>query len=395
MSDAVEEIATSEPMPPSVADPQEPGSLDPIVDSSQASEPSPEPEAQSHDEDARSEAPIHHAWCMTPECGAKVTYRPTSSGTGFMVLERSAVAVDATFGIGPHGRPTCPRGHGEMTMADEQLPVEEAFTQAAEQVNREATQMRLPGTTPPFNDTNALEHIIQKRHEYKALHTKYEELVERAKKLKKAVDECGAQVGILIDNYEERRAERELEIKREQERAEAKALPTLIRCAWERMHPGDVCPVCTVEALKAEARFGTPDSEQHAVEVRNHLEELKLQQLDMALQRAGVFVPRRVLSLCSTEEYAAVEAWAIDPLHAENRALWVANIPAALGRPHVIKLQQSDEGGSEVCEICGAFLLAEVMHESGALVGEECSGPQAEPARQIPSRKKSKKKARR
>lgn len=142
------------------------------------------------------EVRIHRAVCLAPGCDVKVTYRPTASGGGFIVLERSGVAIDAAFGIGHQGHPVCPRdGHGEMALADEQLPASEAITRVAEKVGGEAQATKLPFPAPPFNDANALAHIFEKRHEVKALEEKHEELAERKKKAKEQLDDANAQLG--------------------------------------------------------------------------------------------------------------------------------------------------------------------------------------------------------
>lgn len=79
------------------------------------------------------EVPIHHGRCTEPGCGVGATYRPTASGHGFMLLERIGVDFEASFSVGPNGRPECPHGHGELGLADDLLPAADAFGHALRQ----------------------------------------------------------------------------------------------------------------------------------------------------------------------------------------------------------------------------------------------------------------------
>jgi ferredoxin-like protein FixX len=69
------------------------------------------------------------------------------------------------LGIGTNGRPVCPNGHGEMELADDRLPIEQAMEQVAEKLTE---PQRLPYPSPPFNYEGALHEIFEmeqrKRH---------------------------------------------------------------------------------------------------------------------------------------------------------------------------------------------------------------------------------------
>src|SRR5687768_17111158 len=89
------------------------------------------------------DSPIHLARC--PECDFAVRYQPSATGASFLLIDS-----DQGLGIGEHGRPICPNGHGEMEIADDRLPIEQAIEQTAERLNA-AVQRDLPGIVPVFN----------------------------------------------------------------------------------------------------------------------------------------------------------------------------------------------------------------------------------------------------
>jgi hypothetical protein len=95
------------------------------------------------------ERPIHLAKCA--ECAQAVKFQPTASGASFLLVDADP---EATFGIGEHGRPMCPDGHGEMEIADDQLkPAAEAFREVARTHGRAAAtppvQRIAPGRVAP------------------------------------------------------------------------------------------------------------------------------------------------------------------------------------------------------------------------------------------------------
>jgi hypothetical protein len=93
------------------------------------------------------EAPLawEHAECQT--CGAAVSYEPTPSGVGFMVMRQSGVDPEATFGVGEHGRPRCPHGHGEMRLADAGPLEQPVLFDVAKPFNFEGAYLEVEGLT--------------------------------------------------------------------------------------------------------------------------------------------------------------------------------------------------------------------------------------------------------
>jgi hypothetical protein len=86
-----------------------------------------------------------HAECQS--CGAAVTYEPTPSGVGFMVMRQSGVDPEATFGVGEHGRPRCPHGHGEMGIAEAGPLEQPALFDIAKPFNFEGAYLEVEGLT--------------------------------------------------------------------------------------------------------------------------------------------------------------------------------------------------------------------------------------------------------
>jgi hypothetical protein len=183
------------------------------------------------------EQPIHLARCV--ECGHSVSFRPNSRGNGFFL-----VGTDALYGIGAFGRPVCPDGHGEMEIADDRLPIEQAIAQTAERID--ATTQRLPFPSPPFNYEGVLHALCEKRHTIAALEKRVEDRRDLLKKAKDDLDEANAELGKMLDQFERDEQDRLAEIAR-REAAAAAGHPedtTLVRCAWEQAHPDEQCPVC-------------------------------------------------------------------------------------------------------------------------------------------------------
>jgi hypothetical protein len=152
------------------------------------------------------------------------------------------VGTEATYGAGENGRPICPDGHGEMEIADDRLPIEQAIEQAAEQIN--ATTQRLPFPSPPFNYEGALHEIFEKQQSVAILEGKFNDADERRKKAKAALDEGHSQLSVLIATLQEREQDRLHEIAR-REAAAVAGHPedtTLVRCAWELAHPDEQLP---------------------------------------------------------------------------------------------------------------------------------------------------------
>lgn len=214
----------------------------------------------------------------------------------------------------------------------------------------------------------------------------------------------------MIDDYEERKAEREAEIARREAQAVAghPEGTRLVRCYYEQLNPGETCPVCSDEELKGLPEFGAADSERHGVEVRNLLELRRVTALETALESHGFIVMPSDIGLWGPDEVTEVQAWlrrlrsiVDDPASTETdlHAAKVA-LPGALGRPHVVGDTITSEavpGDTYICcTTCGARLftrktgdaVAELpVYPAGTRVGTDCPGAEAEPARQIARRR--------
>jgi hypothetical protein len=273
---------------------------------------------------------------------------------------------------------------------DTTLPAAEAITQVAEQVNG-AEQMRLPGTTPPFNLENAFKHIYEKERESAIAWEKADDLADRTKKARKQAEEYDAELRLLIERYHEDKRQRELQIERE-----AQGLTdgtTLVRCQWERMNVGEPCPVCSSEDLKNEPRFGARDSEQHAVEVRNWQAEQDTCKLRELLLPAGIVIDVATIAEWSPEQRRGVELWVEDAMETTSSLEEARKtLPEAFGKPHVLDSEPGFDGEQAygLCSACNARLFDiedpnadELPYPAGTLVGTDCSG---EPARTLPKR---------
>lgn len=152
--------------------------------------------------------PTHKAVCS--ECGAHVTYALTSSGHGFMVLETSD--ADTTFGQGEGGQPLCPRGHGEMQLADEQIPVADAITQVVEQTSGNGhgtpAQRALFDTTKPFNADGALDAIETKNADVEQARERYESYKSATAAARKRWESEAKQLADLIVDLKRKRQAR-------------------------------------------------------------------------------------------------------------------------------------------------------------------------------------------
>jgi hypothetical protein len=133
----------------------------------------------------------HLARCAS--CAFTVRFKPLQSGHGFML-----VGSEESLGIGEDGRPMCPNGHGQMEIADDQLPAAEAFALAQEQL-QDQRPPRLPFPAPPFNYEGALHEIFEKQSEITRLEIKFTDADERRKKAKSALDDAREELGKMID----------------------------------------------------------------------------------------------------------------------------------------------------------------------------------------------------
>jgi hypothetical protein len=328
------------------------------------------------------EQPIHLARCV--ECGHSVSFRPNATGNGFFL-----VGTDALYGIGAFGRPVCPDGHGEMEIADDRLPIEQAIAQTAERID--ATTQRLPFPSPPFNYEGVLHALCEKRHTIAALEKRVEDRRDLLKKAKDDLDEANTELGKMLDQFERDEQDRLAEIAR-REAAAAAGHPedtTLVRCAWEQAHPDERCLVCAapVEAAAAGCGDTARDSALHIEAVERFVHQMRTDGIvDLLSEAARIIIPGTTVSAWSEEDRAAVWAWACAP-DASPR-------PAILGTAHVaadFTTSEAVPGDTfQSCRECGARLLSNktgsddgesfVAYPAGTLVGVDCPGAN-EPAR--------------
>lgn len=346
--------------------------------------------------------PVHRAICMADGCKTGVLYRPTASGAGFAVLERYGMGVDTLVGISSNGRPICPVGdHGEMTLADEQLPVEQAITEVNKKLDAPKDR-RLPFPAQPFNWEGAGRHIIEQRHEVKRLEKKWEDLKERTKEAKDAFDKGNEKLGEMIDEYEERADEREYEIERRQSQAAAghPEGTTLVRCVWEKQHPDLPCPLCESSAQTIEGRNAVirllgvellpRDAQGHVDQVLAYHEKKDLQDTLTALDGVVFDIKAAAILEWSPADRAAVRTWA----EAVDRD---TDRPAVLGTPHVAAAV-TGEAKVQTCATCGGVIRqlddAAEAYPTGALVRTDCAGAEKEVGHRYPERGKKKPAAR-
>lgn len=340
--------------------------------------------------DERHELPVHRVTCMAKGCKSGALYRPTSSGTGFMILERYGIEPEVTIGVGKHGRPVCPReDHGEMTLADDQLPAGEAIAKVAKQINEAdgRKQPRLPGIIPPFNFEGALAHIVEKRHEVKALEKKLEERQAASKKTKAELDEAQDTLNSMIDDYEERSRERQFELERQALQLE-QGHPqgtTLVRCTWEQQHQNDRCPLCATSATVHDrqemvrligAEVLPRDAQGHADQVVIYRTRRDVEETGDALEGLIIGIHPASIAEWSAEDRARVRDWA----KAQQAALpeWLDEMPDVLGKPHVAA-GVADDAKVQACITCRAVLrqMDDASKEAlpfGRRVGTDCPG---------------------
>lgn len=358
----------------------------------------PEPEPETDDlAPEPEEDPVHLAKCA--ECAEAVTFRPNVTGTGFFLVDADP---DASFGVGPHGRPMCRNGHGEMAIADDQLkPVPEAFADAqAMLLAAEAdaagkpVQGDLPGILPAFNYQGCYLELEEKAAEVNALHEEYLEAKEAATDAKKAWDKAAELYTKMALEFRRRR-----QAKGDTGDAPTQADPPTraLACVWDKAHPDDACPICAssfsaVSALTTllGAEIAPPDSQAHADQVVEYRTRIDVAETADALDGLLYDVHDATIAAWTPEERAAVRAWAT------GESSW-QELPAVLGRPHIAS--QPGEH-AQACTECGAVLRtwnegdgSIVWLASGARVNMDCLGAQPEPEHHYPEKKKAGKKS--
>lgn len=350
-----------------------------------AADPPPAPSAESH------EVPIHRVLCLADGCKCGATYRPTASGTGLMFLERYGMDIETILGIGPSGRPDCPHGHGEMTFADEQLPIEQAISQVNERLEEKQRAPRLPFPAPPVNYDGFFQHIKKLRHEVISFEKKWDELKERTKGAKEDFDKANEKLGEIIDEYEEREAERQFEIERRirQNDAGHPDGTTLVRCLYEQLQPEDLCPLCTGDPAIVVKFLGheiaARDGSAHVDQVAAYRTKMDVEETEDALGSVVERVPIAAILEWTPDERAAVRVWAFAVVDVENGGkIQPPDRPAVLGTPHVVADKMLGADAKVVtCGPCGAVLQQlvdddAVIYPVGRLVGIDCPGADAE-----------------
>lgn len=274
------------------------------------------------------------------ECQFTVRFQLLPSGNGFSREDGG----EESLGVGEHGRPLCPSGHGELEIADDQLPAAEAIGQVAEQL-KSPEQRHLPGIVPAFNFQGAYLELEVMSVEADRLHRIWEDDAREAKESKTAWEEAS-----------KRRDKSALEFRR------------------RRLEKGN-----------------DGDPEQGATVADDLPDTADLWELVTA---AGQILLPGTIEAWSDEERAAVRVWAADTTRER---------PAVLGRPHVAPngytSETPDEGQTSVefqtCTQCDEHILT-IMdgvepYDTGVLVGTDCKGkPKKEPARYPKPRGKKK-----
>jgi hypothetical protein len=330
-------------------------------------------------------APIHLARCI--ECDYTVRYRPLPSGAGFVQIDDT----DRALGVGDNGRPVCPNGHGEMELADDRLPIEQAMEQANEQLD--AQPQRLPYPSPPFNYEGALHEIFEMEKENAILESKFNDADERRKKAKAALDDGRSKLSALIGTLQEREQDRLHEIAR-REAAKAAGHPeetNLVRCAWEQAHPDETCPLCSEGMNGSTAR----DSAMHVDEVDRFIYVAETTEIIGLAEDAGIRLSADVVNAWSVEDRAAVAAWAEVKNGLADEPEGGNVRPAILGTAHVaadFTTSEAKPGDTyQSCRECDARIWSVKTGENadetltggyppGTLVGTDCAGAK-EPAR--------------
>jgi hypothetical protein len=335
-------------------------------------------------------AAVHLARCAS--CDYSVRYRPLASFGGFTLADET----DLLLGIGDNGRPVCPNGHGEMELADDRLPIDQAMEHVNEKL---AEPQRLPYPSPPFNYEGALHEIFEMEQANAILEAKFNDADERRKKAKTALDDGRSKLSALIGTLQEREQDRLHEVAR-REAAAAAGHPeetNLVRCAWEQAHPDEYCPLCSspAEAEHYKLTDTARDSSLHLEAVDRLLYLQDTDSIIALMDHLGIVLSVDVVNGWSVEDRAAVKAWAEMPIEAQGAR------PAILGTAHVAAdpIESESTGGDtyQCCTECGARILSVKTgsgepldpYPGGTLVGTDCAGAK-EPARYAKRGKRAK-----
>lgn len=331
--------------------------------------------------------PTHLAKCA--ECAHAVQYRPSASGSGFVLVDPPP---DATYGVGEHGRPICPNGHGEMAVADDQFkPAADAFAEAAQHLE-DAQQASLPGVFPAFNYVGAFGEIVDQARLVETLKSDYDDAKQEAADAKKNLDKASELLMRMTLEFERRRREKAAEPD-----APSFAAPSAIKCVWDQQHPEDPCDLCALgngQAFFAGLTIAPIYAQAHADQVIEYRTKLDVQATLDALDGHVYDVSADTAAAWSPEDRAAVRAWA------SNDDAPFSDMPAILGRPHIAAVASGEDAMVQACAECGAVLRtwnesdgSIVWLPTCARVRTDCPGAQPEPAHHYPAKRKPRAKA--
>jgi hypothetical protein len=338
------------------------------------------------------ERQLHDARCRA--CGGGVSYYLTESGNGIIVRDTRGYGIDQSFGISPNSIPVCPvDGHGEMELADEQLPAEEAFALAQQQMAAAAglTQQQLPGVVMPFNFQGAYLELEEKAVEVDRLHAEYKSAAEEAKDAKKAWDKAAELYTRMALELRRRRRAKEGEPAADLLDASEREQTNLVACLFEQRNPSQACPVCRSDDLKPEA---ARDSEAHLEEVAEVLDVRSATEVSDALEFIDILVPILTIRGWDQEERAAVLEWAT---HGDSSQVRPER-PKVLGTGHIAS--KPIDGEPQACTQCDAVLIAVPedgspanYYDEGLIIGVDCAGRAKTDGHRYPKRGGRRKKA--
>lgn len=335
-----------------------------------------EPEIPLADPSAPDEVPLEHlARCV--ECGGTVRFFASAAGSSFSL---ATTETDQVYGIGPHGRPECPGGHGEMELADDQIPAAEAISEVARMQHPQ--QADLPGIVPPFNYQGAYLELESKAVEVDELHREYVDAAEEARDAKKGWDKAAELFTKMAIEFQRRRREKVAA-------GEPVADVDPTRCAFEQLHPDTTCPICEHEKDNVNLDYAPRDSSVHVEQAQERLDDRAIIALqDLLDESADIIVTAAIVKAWTPDERAEITAWVVATR--DDVDLLPAR-PKALGTMHVAGTPTDANGqnSGQNCTQCDAVLIAADVdddqhppsyYDIGTLVGIDCLGKVPEPS---------------
>lgn len=277
----------------------------------------PEPAEEEHNAGTDTAgAPVHQGRCTG--CDFAVRFRSLPSGAGFTL-----VGSEAALGIGEHGRPLCPNGHGELEIADDKIPAAEAIGQVADKLA--AAEQQPLFEQPPFNTDGAYLELERLAVEADRLLRIWEDAARTAKESKGLYESAAKlQVAAALEFRRRRLLKRDA--------AESRTEPQIAAAdLWD------------------------------------------------AVAKAGQILLPGTIEAWSDEERAAVAGWTTMPERERPAVLGRAHIAP---NGHVSENDFLDEGPTinyQECTACHSRIWGGYetgpMYDTGALVGVDCPGP--------------------